>query len=445
MSLTPAIPRSTQPRERGVPHLFQVLDCASPLRPPAPYSLAGIDEVLLGRGEGVAREGAALRLGMDDASMSAAHARLRRLPEGFCVEDCGSTNGTFVNGDPVTGRTLADGDVVEMGHTHFLFRADAPPRANSPAAHPALATLSPALATELASVPAIAQSMLPVVIGGETGTGKELLARALHDLSRRRGPFVAINCGALADTLLETELFGHRRGAFTGAVETRSGLVRAADGGTLFLDEIADLSPAAQAALLRVLQENEVLAVGSTAPVRVDVRILAATHVDLEEAVAAQRFRADLFARISGFTLRLLPLRRRREDLGLLIASVLRKSGALAARFTPQAGRALLRHRWPLNVRELERCVGAALVLAGGMPIDVRHLPEWIAQPAAPAIAGLRARKLSDTDAQMRERLSSLLRENAGNVAAVARSLGKARMQVHRWVKRFDLSLADYR
>ncbi len=417
------------------------------MRPPAGHSLAGIDEVLLGRGEGVARDGAVLRVGAGDVSMSAAHARLRRGAEGFFAEDCGSTNGTFVNGEPVAERGLADGDVLEMGHTHFLFRADAPQRATAAAAHPALATVSPALAAELASVLAIARSLLPVVIGGETGTGKELLARALHELSGRRGAFVAINCAAIADTLLESELFGHRKGAFTGAVETRSGLVRAADRGTLFLDEVADLSPAAQAALLRVLQENEVLAVGSTEAVRVDVRILAATHVGLEEAVAAQRFRADLYARLSGFTLRLLPLRRRREDLGLLIAALLRKSGAVSARFTPEAGRALLRHRWPLNVRELERCVGAALVLAGGLPIDVCQLPQSVARPAAPAsaIPGLRARRLSEADAQMRERLSSLLRDNGGNVAAVARSLGKARMQVHRWVKRFDLSLADYR
>src|SRR5581483_4595870 len=315
MSLTPATPRSTQRRARGVPHLFQVLDCASPFRPPSRHSLAGVDEILLGRGDGAVREGSTLRLGIPDVSMSASHARLLRGVEGFLVEDCGSTNGTFLNGEPVAGRALADGDALEMGHTHFLFRAEAPPGENATPAHPALATLSPALAAELGSVPAIARSMLPVVIGGETGTGKELLARALHDLSGRRGPFVAVNCGAIAGTLLETELFGHRRGAFTGAVETRRGLIRAADRGTLFLDEIADLSPAAQAALLRVLQENEVLAVGATAPVRVDVRILAATHMDLAEAVAAQRFRADLYARISGFTLRLLPLRRRREDL----------------------------------------------------------------------------------------------------------------------------------
>ncbi len=229
-------------------------------------------------------------------------------------------------------------------------------------------------------------------------------------------------------------------------MESRPGLVRAADGGTLFLDEIGDLPLPAQAALLRVLQEGEVMAVGSVEPVRVDVRVLAASHTDLEDAVAAQRFRADLYARLAGFVFRLPPLRRRLEDAGLLIAAFLRKQRNDGATLTPEAGRALLRHRWPLNVRELEQCIAAASVLAGGGPIALGHLPERISRPAgrAPAIAGLRPR-LSAEDLRRREELARLLREHEGNVAAVARVLGKARMQVHRWVKRFDLSLADYR
>ncbi len=178
-----------------------------------------------------------------------------------------------------------------------------------------------------------------------------------------------------------------------------------------------------------------------------DLRVIAATHQDLEDAVATQRFRADLYARIAGFTLRLPPLRKRREDLGLLIAALLRKHGGERATLTAETGRALLRHRWPLNVRELEQCIASALVLAGDGPIGLAHLPESLRRPAAraPAIAGLGPRRLALEDLRQRDQLSALLREHDGNVAAVARVLGKARMQVHRWVKRFDLSLADYR
>ncbi|HTO99357.1 MAG TPA: sigma 54-interacting transcriptional regulator [Myxococcales bacterium] len=447
MNGTPAIPRSYLPKERAVPQLFRVLDCAFPLRPPDRWSLEGIREARIGRGERFLREGSTLYLGVSDASMSGSHALLRLGAEGFHVEDCGSTNGTFVNGQPVQEIPLADGDVLEMGHTHFLFRSGLPHVTLPAAEHPGLATLSPALSSAFAAVPAIARSGLPVVVGGETGTGKELLARALHDLSGRKGPFLAVNCGALAPTLLESEIFGYRRGAFTGAQEGRPGLVRAAGGGTLFLDEVADLSAAGQAALLRVLEQGEVLPLGATEAVRVDVRVVAASHVDLEEAVAAGRFRADLYARLAGSTLRLPALRHRREDLGLLIAAILRKAGAASARLTPEAGRALLRHRWPRNVRELERCLRLGLALSGGMPIDLCHLPEGVVRgaPQGPAISGLRPRKLSPAQAEKRDQLSSLLREKGGNVAAVARALGKARMQVHRWVKRYDLSLADYR
>src|SRR5207244_11071980 len=224
-------------------------------------------------------------------------------------------------------------------------------------AAPGIATIAPAMSSALVPLAAIARTALPAIVLGESGTGKELIARALHALSGRRGPCQAINCAAIAQTLLESELFGCRRGAFSGATEGRPGLFRAADGGTLFLDEIADLPMLAQAALLRVLQESEVLPVGATRPVHVDVRVVAAAQRDLRSLAAAGRFRPDLLARLDAFTVALPPLRERREDLGLLCAALLRRLApdrCERLRLEPDAARALLHHAWPLNVRELE-------------------------------------------------------------------------------------------
>jgi DNA-binding NtrC family response regulator len=469
---TPAIARRRTSEASAAPHIFEVLDCAQPLRPPARHALSGVEEVVFLRaGERSAvREGKLLRLGVPDRWMSGTHARLRREGDRWRLFDDGSTNGTFVNGEQERERVLADADAVEMGHTQLLFRQAVVQQgpldvdgAGLEAPAPGLATMVQPLAAQLERLPAIARSTVSVVIGGETGTGKEMVARALHQLSGRAGPFVALNCGAIAQNLVESELFGHRKGAFSGAAESRPGLVRAADRGTLFLDEIGDLPGPAQAALLRVLQEQEVLAVGATEAVKVDVRVLAASHADLEAAIAAHRFRADLFARISGFTIKLPPLRWRREDLGLLIASLLRKLApdrAGKVSFTCEAARALLRHRWPMNVRELEQCLKSALALAGGQPIDLPHLPVPVRRagggtPAEPApeLRDLRpsepppapALPLSPEDEKRRDELAGLLREHRGNVAAVGRVMGVARMQIHRWVKRYDLRLEDFR
>src|SRR5690606_9536217 len=230
--------------------------------------------------------------------------------------------------------------LVTLGYTLFLFRAalsvtggvpewvDA--GAREPAA-PGMATLLPQLERELDRLARVAPSDVTVMVRGETGTGKEILARAVHALSGRSGEMVAINCGALTDTLVESERFGHRKGAFSGATEDAPGLIRMSHGGTLLLDEIGDRPPASQAAFLRVLQEREVMAVGGTRPVPVDLRVVSATHRDLEALVAQGRFRADLLARVSGFRIDLPPLRERREDLGLLIGALLRKLAGPAA------------------------------------------------------------------------------------------------------------------
>jgi len=297
------------------------------------------------------------------------------------------------------------------------------------------------MSAALAALPRIARSSLPVVVVGESGTGKELVARAVHALSQRSGPFQAVNCAAIPATLLESELFGARKGAFSGAAEDRPGLVRAADRGTLLLDEVADLPPPAQAALLRFLQESEVLPVGATRPVRVDVRVVAAAQSDLRSLVAEGTFRADLFARLDAFTVRLPPLRERREDLGLLVASLLRKLAPERCeeiRISPEAALALFRHSWPLNVRELEHSLAVALTVCDGAAIELEHLPEGVRLGRT----GLAA----DEDAEgFRDELLALLRRHRGNVAEVARAFGKGRMQIHRWARRYEIDLASFR
>jgi DNA-binding NtrC family response regulator len=234
----------------------------------------------------------------------------------------------------------------------------------------------------------IGHSEAPVLITGESGTGKELVARALHyGGPRRQGPFVAINCAAFPDTLIESELFGHGKGAFTGAATRREGRFKMADHGTLFLDEIGELSLYAQAKLLRVLQEGTIEPLGVDETTHVDVRILAATHRDLEKCVEAGTFREDLYYRIKVLTVHLPALRDRPEDLPTLVDHLVRRYSRTALRLSARALGALERYPFPGNVRELENVIQHALVMAAGDEIDVCHLPGEIAHDAAPAPA----------------------------------------------------------
>jgi sigma-54-specific transcriptional regulator len=230
----------------------------------------------------------------------------------------------------------------------------------------------------LQHVERVARSDATVLVMGETGTGKELVARHIHKESGRSGPFVAVNCGAFSETLIDAELFGHEAGAFTGALRVRAGWFEAAHGGTLFLDEIGDLSPALQVKLLRVLQERQVVRLGSTRPIALDVRLVAATNVDLAEAVRAQHFRADLYYRLSVARVDLPPLRERSGDILPLVDHFAREYGARlglhGAVFTPEARQALLEYPWPGNIRELENAVHHALIICRDGVVHVGDL-----------------------------------------------------------------------
>jgi transcriptional regulator of acetoin/glycerol metabolism len=451
------------PRARAqlaLPHLFLVVECARPYAGGSRHDLAQIDEIAIGRG---ARRSAArslvggrrvLEVRVPDARMSQRHARIVRSDRGFVFEDLGSTNGSRVGQTPAVGpRLLADGDVLEVGRTFFRLRAALPTSPGSPAdvdatglsdGAPGPRTLLPALADTHAALEKVAASHVPVLLLGETGTGKEVLAKAIHRASGRSGPFVAVNCGAIPPNLVEAQLFGHTRGAFSGATRDELGFVRSAHGGTLFLDEIGDLPKGAQAALLRVLQEKEVVPVGSAQPRAVDLRVVSATHHNLEASVGRGDFRADLYARLSGLTHELLPLRDRIEDLGLLVSALLPSivpDRAQSVSFTPALCRRLLEHGWPLNIRELQSTLSVAAILAGDHPIDVEHLTRGSTPPPPASAPDLDAHD----DEALRAHLVDALSQTGGNVAEVARVMGKARMQVHRWMKRFNIDPKTFR
>ncbi|HUS64774.1 MAG TPA: sigma 54-interacting transcriptional regulator [Kofleriaceae bacterium] len=453
---------SLSPRRGGgpaiEPQLTLLLQTTAPRRPSVRYRLGDIDEVRLARGaEASAERDAAarrLRLAVPDGWMSSRHALLARAAGAWRLTDEGSKNGTRVNGERAQEVTLSDGDVIEVGQTFFLFRervstpADAPAElaADQLGVHPALATLVPGLSARFDELARIAASKTSLVLSGATGSGKEMLARAVHELSRRRGAFVPVNCAALPEGLVESELFGHVRGAFSGADRDREGLLAAAGGGTLFLDEIGDLPRAAQAKLLRALQEQEVRPVGATEALKVDLRVVAATHRDLQRQVEEDAFREDLLARL-GDTFELPPLRERREDLGLLIAALLGRiedPRAADATFTVEAVRAVTRHDWPRNVRELAKALERAIALADGRPIDVAHLPEDVRsvgrRSSSPSPAPPDPDALTDEERARREQLAALLVEHKGNVAAVARAMGVVRSQIQRWMKRYGLT-----
>jgi DNA-binding NtrC family response regulator len=431
----------------------------SPLSPTQRYALEDVHDVIIGRAEQagssrkIAEGRVAIRVDVADPRMSGEHARISREAKAWTLTDLGSRNGAFVNGARVDRRYLEDGDHIELGRTMFVFRvtsADAPEVGGDElAGQPtAMRTLHAPLSADMSLLARAAVSRVAVMVNGETGTGKELVARAVHELSGRSGDFIAVNCGAIAKTLLEAELFGYKKGAFSGASEDRAGLVRAADGGTLFLDEVAELPEQTQVALLRVLQESEVLPVGATKAVRVDLRVVTATHRNLEALVSEGGFREDLYARLCGRDLVLPPLRERSEDLGLLIAAFVRDIAgdrADAITFRRSAARALFAYDWPRNIRELRTAIEATISVLEGDQIDLDLLPRAVRE-AFDRVYGETAEPSRDRrDAEVEVTIRDLLREHNGNVTAAAKAMGKSRGHFHRLMQKFGIEAADFR
>jgi two-component system response regulator HydG len=314
--------------------------------------------------------------------------------------------------------------------------------------HGAIIGGSPAFRRMMTLVEQVASSSATVLVQGDSGTGKELVARAIHERSARASkPFVAVNCAALPETLLESELFGYERGAFTGAAGRKEGRFEMADGGTLFLDEVADLSTVTQPKILRVLQEGEFERLGGTRSLRVDVRLVAASNQDLAQMVRDKRFREDLFYRLNVITVHVPPLRERREDIPLLAQHFLRLYAAKNNRrlegLSDDALRRLEAYAWPGNVRELENVIERGVVLARGSQMDVADLPPEIAG-ATPLPEGVLTVRIGTPLAEVEQRLlDETLRVTKGNKALTARLLGIDVRTVSRKLERLEESAEE--
>jgi len=443
-----------QTRANTGPNLVLALRGDAPLSGGQSLDMAGVKTLHIGRGGALALMPGATRgdarLELPDPTTSGQHARLRFEDKHVWLEDLGSRNGTRHGIKRIDQPALLQpGDWFSVGRSVFVYGTGNPGGPSEPLAFGAsglLATFVAQVAELYGATGKLAPSRVPLLLVGETGTGKEVLAREIHALSRPQGPFVAVNCAALPENLVESELFGYRKGAFSEAREDRPGLVRTANGGTLLLDEVTELPVQTQAKLLRFLQEGEVLAIGTTQPVKVDVRVIAATQPGLHEAVREGRFRADLLARLAGFTLNLQPLRDRMADLGLLTEMILRRHGGEDAhrfKFSADACNALFARQWPLNVRELEQTLQAAVVLARDSgQIEVAHLGQ---APLLTSTAGTAPPPIELENSELAEQVLDALRRHEGNVSAVAREMGKARMQIHRWMERFGFDPESFR
>lgn len=396
-------------------------------------------------------------------AVSSAHAEIMATPRGFKLKDLGSTNGTFVNGVRVLEAFLEDGCTVIIGDVSLEFKVGketvSQPMSEASELHGAVGT-SPSMRAVFSRVERVAKTDATVLIHGETGTGKEVIAWAIYEASKRAAqPFVVVDCGAVARTLIESELFGHEKGSFTGADKRRIGAFERAQGGTLFLDEIGELELDLQPKLLRALERREIQRLGGDKPLAVDVRILAATNRDLRAMVARGEFREDLYYRLAVVTLALPALRERPEDIPTLVDHFLTALRVDRSALPSGAMERFAEHPWPGNCRELKNAVERAVVLG-----ETRFLHTAAGVTAPQARPGARPAD-SDADAVgsyavdaavpykdqkgaviagFEERyVRVLMKHHHGNVSAAARQAGIDRMSLHKILDRYGLEARD--
>jgi DNA-binding NtrC family response regulator len=374
---------------------------------------------------------------LDDDFASSRHARIERKSGGFYLRDLRSRNGTYLNGARVFEAQLSDGDRIRAGQTEFLFtwkREQTGSEEN--------VSLNKEWSEQLQRLPNIALSPFPVLLMGPSGCGKDVLAQTLHRLSpRRSGPFVSVNCSALTESLVESELFGHVRGSFTGATGDRKGAFEAARGGTLFLDEIGDLPLALQPKLLRALENSQIRPVGSDRSVETDVRIIAATHHDLKKLVYEERFRADLYFRLHVIQLRTPALKERMEDFDGLLYTFSRQ---MRVRFSFSAIQALKTHDWPGNIRELKNVVARAKAYWGSQEIGKAEAMQLIDRMPGSGVSKP-AEEFKPSRSVIKEieleMIKSRLIANRGNQRKTAADLGMAKSTLHDRIRGYQIDV----
>lgn len=429
MGIDETLEEPDEPVSKKVTALVRVLSYDDLLLPRARMvRLDGrVRPLLLGRGED---DG----LTFDDPWMSGRHATIVKKGGSDVLVDEGSRNKTFVNGRSIREHRLADGDLIEIGHTLLVYRTfderllSALP--DDGVAFGPTVTRSPDLALVARDLARLAPSAEPVLILGDTGSGKEIAAAMIHEMSGRTGPMVAIDCGAIPDSLFEATLFGHERGAFTSAADARKGEIERAAGGTMFLDEIGNLSEASQAKLLRVIETNVVTPVGGS-PRSVDVRWIAATNRDV---ASDADFRDDLLRRIASYVANIPSLSSRREDLGELTAFILSEAGVESASMAVSAGRAFYSGGFAGNIRQLKTALRTAALLAQGEPIDQTHLPSLESET-----------EVVESGETTAADIEAALQATRGNVVQAAKRLETHPRQLYRWIKQYDLSLDEFR
>ncbi len=413
---------------------------------------------------------------IDDDTVSRNHCKIFREGDHYMIADLGSTNGTFVNRVRVREAYLHENCTITLGKTDIKFQPIDEKLRIIPSDRERYGDLL-GRDRKMREIYAILEKIAPtdttVVIEGETGTGKEVVARTIHQQSRRRdGPFIVFDCGAVPANLIESELFGHEKGSFTGAISTRQGVFELAHGGTVFLDELGELDLDLQPKLLRVLEQREVKRVGGAKPIKVDVRIVAATNRDLEAEVHAGRFREDLFYRLTVVRLSLPPLRERQEDIELLARHFLAQGsfnrdhlgGRKVAGFAPSVLERLKHYEWPGNVRELHNVIERAVSFAEGDLVELHDLPEHLAYTRGAAepqsaetnpsilLPEVRAEAIAGTFKDAKEQwvasfeadyIASLIKKNKGNISHAAREADIDRKYFRKLMKKYGINVDE--